>query len=162
MRSFIAVVMAIVLAGCASTSTKDLTQDTSQQFELKNGYASSEHLVVNRLGRPLEIGVNLCQGVYQSTYRDAEGTYFKSMNNCHVQVCAGKMPCMSTGPGGIWIPDDKNRDHYEIWLPVGRTVGNGLLVDALDAVEVGNYKRMSLYLRTDAVLNEINASTVKR
>lgn len=162
MRSIVSVLVVIALFGCASTSTKSLVKDESLHFELKNGYPANSHIVVTSFGRPLIAGVNLCKGVYKSNYKDTEGVYFKSVNNCHEEVCAGKNPCLTTGPGGIWIPNDKNPDKYEVWLPVGKTVGNGLLIDALDSIETGNFKKMGLYLKSGVVLEEINSSLGNR
>lgn len=162
MRPILAMVAVMVLCGCASTSTSSLVKDDSMQFELKDGYSASSYTVITSFGRPLIAGVNLCKGIYKSNYKDTDGAYFKTVNNCHVEICAGKNPCLSTGPGGIWVPSDKNPERYEIWLPVGKTVGNGLLIDALDSLETGNYKKMGLYIKSGVVLEEINSRMVRR
>lgn len=156
-----------LLAACMSVGTENLSPYEGATFTLQDGYAAFSYEAKPKLGGPKAFPIHICKGEYKSLYKDELGTYFGSPESCpEHESCSlpnnGKTAsCESNALGGIWVPNNPEQNGYDLWFVVNKSLSEetgGLVFRLLDALEMGNYKKLWLSITSPEIINEIEGN----
>jgi hypothetical protein len=129
-----------------SKDTRSLQKIEPVYVDLSKEYTSDDTQFRVWTGKVFP-GFTFCKGRYIAHYKDRRGTYFAPPEGCNAPLVVG-----------VWVPDNAQKDNFDTWLIVKRTNLRqfGILIDWLDSLEAGNYKKNGFSIIGPAFIEEFS------
>ena len=145
---FLLALITALLSSTSSAGSKDkrsLIKIEPRYFELSREFTPWETKKKVWTGKILP-GEFFCKGRYIAEFKDRSGTYFMPPVDCEYSFAYG-----------IWVPDNPQKDAYDTWVIIQKSnVDYGLLVNWMDSMEAGNYKKSGFQIIGAELIDEIS------